>query len=154
MEMVAQTINLLNGHDVDAVDVAAGEIQTHVLLGLNPGLINSSGYSWTGDYVTVTGDLCADLFSNIASEQRAKVVYEYLYRQINDKKVRETIDFLLNREEAHNAMFREAFNKEQNSGSNRDFGTTKAAKMYFSMSEPSPDDNPFSSTDVKPISFD
>ena len=154
MEMVAQTINLLNGHDVDAVDVAAGEIQTHVLLGLNPGLINSSGYSWTGDYVTVTGDLCADLLSNIASEQRAKVVYEYLYRQINDKKVRETIDFLLNREEAHNAMFREAFNKEQNSGSNRDFGTTKAAKMYFSMSEPSPDDNPFSSTDVKPISFD
>ncbi|MDD6673899.1 MAG: manganese catalase family protein [Eubacteriales bacterium] len=154
MEMVAQTINLLNGHDVDAVDVAAGEIQTHVLLGLNPGLINSSGYSWTGDYVTVTGDLCADLLSNIASEQRAKVVYEYLYRQINDKKVRETIDFLLNREEAHNAMFREAFNKVQNSGSNRDFGTTKAAKMYFSMSEPSPDDNPFSDTNVRPISFD
>ena len=70
--------------------------------------------------------------SNIASEQRAKVVYEYLYRQIDDKKVKETIDFLLNREEAHNAMFRDAFNKVQSSGSNRDFGTTKAAKMYFS----------------------
>lgn len=95
MEMVAQTINLLNGHDVDADQVKAGEIQTHVLLGLNPGLINASGYSWTGDYVTVTGDLCADLLSNIASEQRAKVVYEYLYRQIDDKKVRATIDFLL-----------------------------------------------------------
>ena len=65
MEMVAQTINLLNGHDVDADQVKAGEIQTHVLLGLNPGLINASGYSWTGDYVTVTGDLCADLLSNI-----------------------------------------------------------------------------------------
>jgi len=26
----------------------------------------------------------------------------------------------------------------QNSGSNRDFGTTKAAKMYFSMSDPGP----------------
>lgn len=37
MEMVAQTINLLNGHDVDAKSVPAGEIQTHVLLGLNPG---------------------------------------------------------------------------------------------------------------------
>ena len=86
MEMVAQTINLLNGHDVDASAVGAGEIQSHVILGLNPGLINSSGYSWTGDYVTVTGDLCADLLSNIASEQRAKVVYEYLYRQIEDKK--------------------------------------------------------------------
>lgn len=70
---MAQTINLLNGHDVDYTAVGAGEIQTHVILGLNPGLINSRGYSWTGDYVTVTGDLCADLLSNIASEQRAKV---------------------------------------------------------------------------------
>ena len=139
MEMVAQTINLLNGHDVDAGKIQAGEVQTHVQLGLSPGLINASGYSWTADYVTVTGDLCADLLSNIASEQRAKVVYEYLYRQIADKKVRETIDFLLNREEAHNQMFRDAFNKVQETGSNRDFGTTKAAKMYFSMSEPGAD---------------
>lgn len=152
MEMVAQTINLLNGHDVDAGSVPAGEIQSHVLLGLNPGLINASGYSWTGDYVTVTGDLCADLLSNIASEQRAKVVYEYLYRQIEDQKVKETIDFLLNREEAHNAMFREAFNKVQDTGSNRDFGTTKAAKMYFSMSSPSPEGG-FSGTKVTPPSF-
>lgn len=151
MEMVAQTINLLNGHDVDVNQVNVGEIQTHVLLGLNPGLINASGYSWTGDYVTVTGDLCADLLSNIASEQRAKVVYEYLYRQIADRKVRETIDFLLNREEAHNQMFRDAFNKVQNSGSNRDFGTTQAAKMYFSMSDPGP--NAFNSGNTVPPSF-
>ena len=151
MEMVAQTITLLNGHDVDYEATDNGEIQTHVLLGLAPGLINASGYSWTGDYVTVTGDLCADLLSNIASEQRAKVVYEYLYRQIKDKKVRETIDFLLNREEAHNAMFQEAFNKIRENGSNRDFGTTKAAKMYFSMSDPGP--NAFAAGDTKPVSF-
>ncbi len=152
MEMVAQTINMLNGHDVDASQVKAGEIQSHVLTGLNPGLINASGYSWTADYVSVTGDLCADLLSNIASEQRAKVVYEYLYRQIEDKKVRKTIDFLLNREEAHNAMFREAFNKVQETGSNRDFGTTKAAKMYINLSEPS-GANQFDNIEVKHPSF-
>ena len=151
MEMVAQTIHLLNGHDVSAASVPAGEIQSHVLLGLNPGLINASGYSWTADYVTVTGDLCADLLSNIASEQRAKVVYEYLYRQIEDKKVRATIDFLLNREEAHNQMFRDAFNEVMDSGSNRDFGTTKAAKMYFSLSNPGP--NTFAGKDVKAPAF-
>ncbi len=151
MEMVAQTINLLNGHDVDAASVKAGEIQTHVLLGLNPGLINASGYSWTGDYVTVTGDLCADLLSNIASEQRAKVVYEYLYRQIDDKKVRETIDFLLNREEAHNQMFRDAFNKVQETVSHRGFGTTKAAKMYFSLFNPGP--NTFATGETEKPSF-
>ncbi len=151
MEMVAETINLLNGHDVDASKVKAGEIQTHVILGLNPGLINSSGYSWTADYVTVTGDLCADLLSNIASEQRAKVVYEYLYRQIEDKKVRETIDFLLNREEAHNQMFRDAFNAVQDSGSNQDFGTTKAARAYFSLSNPGP--NTFANNNTEAPKF-
>ena len=60
---------------------------------------------------------------------------------------------MLNREEAHNAMFREAFNKVQDTGSNRDFGTTKAAKMYFSMSEPSPANTPFPNTEVTPPSF-
>ena len=93
MEMVAQTINLLNGHDVNYEGVEAGEIETHVLSGLAPFLINSSGEPWTANYVSVTGDLVADLLSNIASEQRAKFVYEYLYRQIEGKYVRETIDF-------------------------------------------------------------
>ena len=153
MEMVAETISLLNGHNVNAQAVPAGEIQTHVLFGLSPGLVNASGYSWTGDYVTVTGDLCAYLLSNIASEQRAKVVYEYLYRQIDDKKVKNTIDFLLNREEAHNAMFRKAFNKVQDSGSNRDFGTTEDAQWYFNLSEPSPEDSRFPKTEVAPGSF-
>ena len=138
MDMVAQTINLLYGHDVANERVDNGEIQTHVQCGLSPVLINSSGAPWTADYVTVTGDLVADLLSNIASEQRAKVVYEYLYRQIEDKEVRATIDFLLNREEAHNALFREALNKVQKTGSNKDFGVTEDSKLYFNLSNPGP----------------
>jgi len=153
MEMVAQTINLLNGHDVNYNEVESGEIQTQVIFGLTPGLINSSGNPWTSDYVTSTGDLCADLLSNIASEQRAKVVYEYLYRQINDKYVKETIDFLLNREEAHNALFREAFNKVSNTGSNRDFGVTEDSRLYFNLSSPSPE-NHFDEPNSKPGHFD
>lgn len=152
MEMVAQTINALNGHDVDYEKVGAGEIQAHVINGLNPGLINSSGYSWTSDYVTVTGDLCADLLSNIASEQRAKVVYQYLYRQINDKYVKDTIDFLLNREEAHNAMFREAFNKVSNTGSNKSFGVTEDSKLFFNLSDPSSESS-LDKNAVKPVAF-
>ncbi|AUN14087.1 manganese catalase family protein [Paraclostridium sordellii] len=152
MEMVAQTINLLNGHDVDYKAVDSGEIETHVLSGLSPFLINSSGAPWTADYVTVTGDLVADLLSNIASEQRAKVVYEYLYRQIDDKYVRETIDFLLNREEAHNALFRDALNKIKDTGSNRDFGVTEDSKLYFDLSSPGPN-NHNTKIDINPPSF-
>ena len=153
MEMVAQTINLLNGHDVNNKEVDNGEIQTHVQCGLSPVLINSSGAPWTADYVTVTGDLVADLLSNIASEQRAKVVYEYLYRQIEDKYVRETIDFLLNREEAHNALFREALNKVKNTGSNKDFGITEDSKLYFDLSSPGPHDHD-TKIDINPPSFE
>ena len=153
MEMVAQTINLLNGHDVNYEGVEAGEIETHVLSGLAPFLINSSGAPWTADYVTVTGDLVADLLSNIASEQRAKVVYEYLYRQIDDKYVRETIDFLLNREEAHNALFRDALNKVKNTGSNKDFGITEDSKLYFDLSSPGPN-NHDTKIDINPPSFE
>ena len=153
MEMVAQTINLLNGHDVNNKDVDNVEIQTHVQCGLSPVLINSSGAPWTADYVTVTGDLVADLLSNIASEQRAKVVYEYLYRQIEDKYVRETIDFLLNREEAHNALFRDALNKVKNTGSNKDFGITEDSKLYFDLSSPGPHDHD-TKIDINPPSFE
>jgi len=153
MEMVAQTIKMLNGHQVDYEKVGVGEIETNVLSGLTPFLINSSGHPWNSDYVSVTGDLCADLLSNIASEQRAKVVYEYLYRQINDKYVKETIDFLLNREEAHNALFREAFNRVQDTGSNQDFGVTKDSKLYFDLSSPSGRDAIMKNTNVQPPSF-
>lgn len=153
MEMVAQTVCLLNGHELDA-QKGAGQIETHTLLGLSPGLMNASGYSWTADYVTVTGDLCADLLSNIASEQRAKVVYQYLYRQIEDKKVRETIDFLLNREEAHNALFREAFNKVRDTGSNQDFGVTADSRLYFDLNDTKGKICTPDGVSASPISFD
>jgi Mn-containing catalase len=136
MEIVATTINLLNGHDLDVEGVEAGTIEPHVVSGLCPMLTNASGYPWTASYVEVTGDLPADLLSNISAEMRAKVVYEYLYRQINDKYVRETIDFLLNREEAHNALFREALSKIQDTGSMRDFGVDESARLYFDLSTP------------------
>ena len=137
MEMVAETINLLNGHEVDYTQIENGQIQSMVSFGLNPALINSSGNPWTADYVTVTGDLAADLLADIASEQRAKVVYEHLYRQIEDKYVRETIMFLLEREEAHNALFCEALNKyTQDKGSNLNFGISEDSRLYFDLSKP------------------
>ncbi len=136
MEMVATTINLLNGQDVDVNRVGVGEIETQVLTGLTPLLVNASGDPWTAHYVNETGDLVADLLSDLAAEQRAKVVYEYLHRQINDPEVRKTIDFLLNREEAHNQLFRQALARVAQTGSNRDFGVTPDSKLYFNLSQP------------------
>lgn len=95
MEMVATTVNLLNGHELNAKDASTGNVEAHVLTGLTPALTNASGYLWTAAYVNETGDLAADILSDIAAEERAKVVYQYLYRQIDDKGVKETIDFCL-----------------------------------------------------------
>ena len=53
-------------------------------------------------YVTATGNPCVDLHCNIVSEERTKVMYEYLCRRSEDKRVRKTIDFPLNREKSHN----------------------------------------------------
>lgn len=147
MEMVATTVNLLNGHDPNAASATVGNIEAHVQTGLTPALANASGYYWTGAYIEETGDLAADILSDISAEERAKVVYQYLYRQINDSGVRETIDFLLNREEAHNTMFREAFNRVKDTGSLKDWGVTNNSKLYFDLSSPggqyfAPGDNP------------
>ena len=109
--MVAETINLLNGKDVTAPPAQVGAVEATTTSRLTPMLANSSGYLWTAAYVNETGDLAADLLTNIGNEQRTKTTYENLYRQIKDKYVRETIQYLLQREEAHNTMFREAFNK-------------------------------------------
>jgi len=151
MEMVATTVNMLNGHVLDAQNATVGSIEAHVLTGLTPMLSNASGYLWTAAYVNETGDLAADILSNIAAEQRAKVVYQYLHRQINDKGVRDTIDFLLNREEAHNTMFREAFNRIQDTGSLKDWGITKDSKLYFNLSTPG--DQYFNANNPQPASF-
>lgn len=136
MEMVATLVNLLNGHQVDAQNTTAGSIEASVLTGLTPILSNASGYLFTAAYVNETGDLAADILSDIAAEQRAKVVYQYLYRQINDSGVREAIDFLLNREEAHNTLFRMAFNMLEETGSLCDWGVTEDSKKYFDLSTP------------------
>ncbi|MBR3840242.1 MAG: manganese catalase family protein [Erysipelotrichales bacterium] len=137
VEMVAETINLLNGDTLDYNEIEAGSIQQMTAFGLNPALVNASGVPWCGSHAVVTGDLVADLLTDIAAEQRAKVMYEYLYRQIEDKYVRETIMFLLEREEAHNALFCEALNKLADSeGSNARFGLSEDSKLYFDLSKP------------------
>ena len=61
------------------------------------------------------------------------------------------LDFLLNREEAHNTMFREAFNKIQDTGSLKNWGVTKDSKLYFDLSTPG--GQSFGSENAKPPAF-
>lgn len=153
MEMVTTLVNQLNGHYLDAQHTTVGGVEASTVSGLTPLLANASGYPFNGVYIEETGDLAADILSDIAAEQRAKVVYEYLYRQITDTGVREAIDFLLNREEAHNTLFREAFNKLEETGSLSDWGVTSDSKQYFDLSTPGKFYDTKNLTNPKPPKF-
>jgi len=46
MEMAVTTINMLNGHNLDAQNATVGNIEAHILTGLVPMLTNASGQLW------------------------------------------------------------------------------------------------------------
>ncbi len=87
--------------------------QFTVLSGGGPTLTDSNGTPWTAAYVTANGDLTVDLRSNIASESRAKIVYEYLMKFTDDPSVKETLRFLMTREVTHYQQFEAALNTIQ-----------------------------------------
>ncbi len=79
-----------------------------LISGGGPMLCNSGGFPWQSTYINANGDLTVDLRSNIASEARAKIVYEYLMQFTEDPYVLETLNFLMTREVAHLQQFEAA----------------------------------------------
>lgn len=73
-----------------------------------PMLVNSAGAPWQATYINANGDLTVDLRSNLASESRAKIVYEYLMQFTDDKWVLDTLNYLMTREVAHYQQFEAA----------------------------------------------
>jgi Mn-containing catalase len=137
LEIVGATIQMLltgvNGELKDAADQseimqvmngkAAKESIIHAALSANPQfpLItgggptprNSQGIPWCASYIHSNGDLTVDLRSNLASESRAKLVYEHLMKFTDDPYVQETLSFLMTREVAHYKMFEAALDTIQ-----------------------------------------
>lgn len=98
MEMISVTIQMLKGENVSDKP-SDFWVQSPFCF------VNMDGVPFCADYITVTGDVATDLLSNIASEQRSKIIYESLYHQIEDKYVRKTIEYLMHREKSHKISF-------------------------------------------------
>ncbi|WP_419698766.1 manganese catalase family protein [Mucilaginibacter sp. NFX135] len=137
LEIVGATIQMLlkgvNGELKNAADSseimqvlngkAAKEDIIHEAVFANPqfGIItgggvtprNSQGIPWCASYIHSNGDLTVDLRSNLASESRAKLVYEHLMKFTDDPYVQESLSFLMTREVAHYKMFEAALNDIQ-----------------------------------------
>jgi Mn-containing catalase len=137
LEIVGATIQMLlkgvNGELKNAADSseimqvlngkAAKEDIIHEAVFANPqfGIItgggvtprNSQGIPWCASYIHSNGDLTVDLRSNLASESRAKLVYEHLMKFTEDPYIHETLSFLMTREVTHYKMFEAALNSIQ-----------------------------------------
>lgn len=137
LEIVGATIQMLltgvNGELKDAADnseimqvmngKAAKESIIHAALTANPQFPiitgggptprNSQGIPWCASYIHSNGDLTVDLRSNLASESRAKLVYEHLMKFTDDPYIHETLSFLMTREVAHYKMFEAALDSIQ-----------------------------------------
>jgi len=137
LEIVGATIQMLlkgvNGELKDAAEQtdfmvamngkAAKESVIHAALAANPQFPiitgggptprNSQGIPWCASYINSNGDLTVDLRTNLASESRAKLVYEHLMKFTDDPYVKETLSFLMTREITHYKMFEAALNSIQ-----------------------------------------
>ena len=71
---------------------------------------NAGGIPFTAAAMQSKGDPIADLYENLAAEQKARVTYEYLLDMIDDPEVAKPIMFLREREIVHFQRFGEALN--------------------------------------------
>jgi len=71
-------------------------------------LTDSMGTPWTAAYIDTIGHPLSDLRSDIASEARAKVVYDRLIKLCPDPGTKDALTFLMTREVAHQKMFESA----------------------------------------------
>lgn len=69
--------------------------------------VDANGVPWTAAYIEATGNYWADLESNMAAEQRARVTYEHLINMTNDPDVIAPLSFLRQREVVHYNRFKE-----------------------------------------------
>ncbi len=116
---------------------AGGDSHTQSLLyGGGPSLTNSSGVPWTAAYIDTKGDPTCDLRSNIAAENRAKIVYERLIAITDDPGIKDALGFLMTREIAHQKSFEKAlYAIEDNFPPGKLPGIERFANVYVNTSQ-------------------
>lgn len=73
----------------------------------------AAGSPFTAAYIQSKGDPIADLNEDLAAEQKARAVYDYLLKMADDPDVIEPLKFLRQREIVHYQRFGEALMKVQ-----------------------------------------
>jgi spore coat protein JC len=69
---------------------------------------NAGGVPWTAAYIQAKGDPIADLYEDIAAEEKARATYQWLIDMTDDVDLQDGLKFLRQREVIHSMRFREA----------------------------------------------
>jgi spore coat protein JC len=69
---------------------------------------NASGVPFTAAYIQAKGDPIADLYEDIAAEEKARATYQWLIDMTDDVDLQDGLKFLREREIIHSLRFREA----------------------------------------------
>ncbi|MEF2968859.1 manganese catalase family protein [Paenibacillus sp. M1] len=69
---------------------------------------NASGVPFTATYIQAKGDPIADLYEDIAAEEKARATYQWLIDMTDDVDLQDGLKFLREREVVHSMRFREA----------------------------------------------
>jgi spore coat protein JC len=69
---------------------------------------NAAGNPWTATYIQAKGDPIADLYEDIAAEEKARATYQWLIDLSDDPDINDALKFLREREIVHAQRFREA----------------------------------------------
>lgn len=69
---------------------------------------NASGVPWTAGYIAAKGDPIADLYEDIAAEEKARATYQWLIDLTDDVDLQDSLKFLREREIIHSLRFHEA----------------------------------------------
>lgn len=81
----------------------------------------ASGEPFCANMFQSTGDTIADLYEDMAAEQKARKTYDNILRIIKDPEVADPIRFLREREIVHFQRFGEALRRVQDSLDSRNF---------------------------------
>lgn len=69
---------------------------------------NAAGVPWTATYIQAKGDPIADLYEDIAAEEKARATYQWIINMSDDPDINDSLRFLREREIVHSQRFREA----------------------------------------------
>lgn len=108
LEMMATMIYKLT-KDATPEQLTAAGLGDHVV-DHGPDLFyhNAAGHPWTATYIQAKGDPIANLYEDIAAEEKARATYQWLIDITDDVDIQDSLKFLREREIIHSIRFREA----------------------------------------------